>query len=907
MKIKFQIDYRTQWGQVLYVSGSIDALGGGSEEKAIPMHPGTGEQWEAEIDLKTPVDFTYRYFLKDEESGATFWEFGEARKFNNMDKLGFVRVKDHWRPHKHPDNSLYTSPFQKAFFKRKTSSSKPSKKQANSAYARLQLRAPRIGADYVFGILGGIDALGNWDESKVLLMSDEQYPVWRADIPMGEDMAPFEYKFVIYSLKQNKVVTWESRDNRYFPAFDISSDKTLCLTEEFFSYPVGDWKAAGVAIPVFSLRSEKGAGVGEFLDINRLTDWAVKVGMKVIQVLPVNDTVATHTWVDSYPYAAISVNALHPIYANMGAIGALKNKEEQKRILKESKRLNALPEVDYEGVMKLKSDFFALSFQENKATFLANKDFKSFFKQNESWLKPYAAFSYLRDKHHTVDFSQWGKYADITPAKLKQLCAENSGHFDDIAVHYYIQFHLDKQLKSASEYARQHGVVLKGDIPIGIYRYSVDAWLEPELYNMACQAGAPPDDFSISGQNWGFPTYNWDAMAKDGFKWWKQRLVKMSEYFDVFRIDHILGFFRIWEIPWEHVEGIMGRFNPSIPINLQEFAHWGISFDRQRLTEPYIRTHMVYEIFGSHARKVFDEYLDEYAEGCYRLKDHLSTQRKVKEHFDAEMKSHPEGADFFNWMKISLNRLLADVLFLEAPLSDGSAWNPRIALHSTYSYKELDAYTQQRIDELYIHFFYKRHNDFWRDSAMSKLPALQEATDMLICGEDLGMVPESVPGVMTDLSILSLAIQRMPNDDREFLHPADNPYLSVCSPGSHDMSTLREWWQEDTETTQRFYNSILGHWGGAPYFCEPWIAKDIINQHLYSPSMLAIFPIQDLVAMDGLLRQDSPEEERINVPAISQHYWKYRFHISMEQLLEEEDFNSMLRQMVDQGGRRADY
>ena len=178
---------------------------------------------------------------------------------------------------------------------------------------------------------------------------------------------------------------------------------------------------------------------------------------------------------------------------------------------------------------------------------------------------------------------------------------------------------------------------------------------------------------------------------------------------------------------------------------------------------------------------------------------------------------------------------------------------------------------------------------------------------MLIGGEDLGMVSASVLGVMNKLSLLSLAIQRMPNDDREFLHPADNPYMSVCSTGSHDMSTLREWRQEDQSKTQRFYNQILGLDGEAPYFCEHWVAKDIINQHMHSPSMLAIFPLQGFLDMDMNLHRAFSEEERINVPSITQHYWRYRMHLSMEQLLKEEYFNGMLRQLVDQAGRRVDY
>ncbi len=904
MKIRFQIDYRTRWGEIIYVCGSDPALGGWDEKKAFPLHQSSGEYWEGELEMPE-TKFEYKYFIS--RDGHNEWEVGANRIFDGATgRFHSFLLRDYWRSKYDEKENLYTSPFINSFFNRNTKQAKFSH-QKTGKYVRFQLRAPRVGVDYQVGIVGSSKTLGSWDDSKVILMGDDAFPTWKADVRVNEDDLPVEYKYVIYSLGEKKVVTWENGQNRYIPIQDLDEQHQMIKTDEGFRYPVGNWKAAGVAIPVFSLRSKTGTGVGEFTDIKLLVDWASKTGMRLVQILPVNDTIATHTWVDSYPYAAISVHALHPIYANLQSIGKLRDKAFQKEVDKERKRLNKLKEVDYEAVMKLKSKFFKISYDENKDEVLSSKEFKSFFKRNKSWLKSYAAFSALRDKYETPDFTQWDGYATIDARKLDKITSPGGRNYDDIAIHYYIQFYLDKQLKEAAEYARKHGVVLKGDIPIGIYRNSVDAWLEPNLYNMDCQAGAPPDDFSISGQNWGFPTYNWEAMTGDGFKWWKERLVQMSEYFDVFRIDHILGFFRIWEIPREHVEGIMGRFNPALPIHLDEFRELGIYFDRDRFCKPYIRRHMIHDLFNSHAESIFDSYLQEFAPGCYELQDHVNTQRKVKIHFDRMNSENPQHAEFNNWISINLNRLLAEVLFLEAPLSNGEAFNPRIAFHSTYSFQELDDYTKEALDRLYNEFFYHRHNGFWRESALKKLPALKEATDMLICGEDLGMVPASVPGVMRELNILSLAIQRMPNDDREFWHPSDTPYGSVTSTGSHDMSTLREWWQEDTDRTQRFYNTILGGWGEAPYYCEPWVAKDIINQHLHSPSMWAIFPIQDLLAMDGTLRREVPEEERINVPSIPQHYWRYRLHLDMEDLLEQHGFNGFLRELVDRGGRKADY
>lgn len=907
MKITFKIDFRAQWGQSIYVCGSSSVLGQWDESKAFPLPPGAGESWEGHAEMDD-VKLSYKYLIKSEAEELIEWEAGDNRILSiKSAKHTNVVAQDQWRSDHEVVSSLLTSPFLNAYFKREAVSPSKGKPTSIKAGVRFQLRAPRVGKNYKIGVLGSVAALGNWDESEVVLLSDDSFPMWQVDVPIVSSETPFEYKYVIYSELEQKVVTWESRVNRYFSIRSIAKGQIHICSDENFEYPVGNWKAAGIAIPVFSLRSTSGTGVGEFTDINLLTDWSVKIGMKLIQILPVNDTTANHNWVDSYPYAAISVQALHPIYANLQAIGNLKDKQLQKEIDQERDRLNHLSAVDYEAVMSIKSRFFKASFEESFNQTSKQADYKAFYKGNQHWLDDYAVFSMLRDKYSSPDFSTWQELSIYNAKTIQDMVSPQHKSYRDVAVHFYIQYHLDKQLKEATQYARKLGVVLKGDIPIGIYRNSVDAWVAPELFNMDCQAGAPPDDFSISGQNWGFPTYNWEKMQEDGFSWWKDRLVKMSEYFDVFRIDHILGFFRIWEIPFEHVEGIMGRFNPALPIGYDEFNRRNIYFDHHRFATPYIRTHTVRQIFNNHADEVFHEYLEEYAQDCFQLKSDFDTQRKVKLHFDDLINEQSERSDFLNWMRTGLYRLLSDVLFLEAPLTDAQAFNPRIAMHSTFSYQDMDDYTKSKLDQLYNDYFYHRHNDFWRESAMRKLPALKAATDMLICGEDLGMVPASVPGVMTELSLLSLAIQRMPNDDREFWHPADTDYLSVTSTGSHDMTTLREWWQEDTESTQRFYKQIMAQSGAVPYYCEPWIAKEIIDQHLHSPSMWAIFPIQDLIAMDGSLRIDSPESERINIPANPQHYWRYRFHLTMEEMLLQDGFNGLVRQMVDQGGRSADY
>lgn len=908
MKIKFVIEYKTQWGQSLAIEGSIQELGFGSSKEFSKMSQVAEGLWELEIEPFI-TEFEYKYLVINESDKSVIKEFGVARVFKVNESFESTYLKDYWRPNDVFENTLYTSPFSKSFFKRsKSKSIKTTKYDGSLLFLRFQLRAPRIGSDYVFGIIGSSASLGNWNESNTILMDDSDYPLWKVDISVKENEVSFEYKYVIYSVKEKKIVTWESGENRRFSSYEIKDFKKLiATTDEVFRYPVGMWKAAGVAVPVFSLRSECGSGVGEFVDIKKLVDWSEKTGLKVVQILPVNDTVATHTWVDSYPYAAISVQALHPIYASLNSIGALKDKKLQKEIDKEGMRLNKLDELDYEGVMNLKSKFFKHSFDEIKLNPLIINQLNDFIHSNSNWIIAYAVFSYLRDKYNTADFTKWGDHSFMEEEELLNFASPEQPQYDDIAVHYYIQFHLDIQLKEATQYARSKGIVLKGDIPIGIYRNSVDAWRYPQLFNMDAQSGAPPDDFSTTGQNWGFPTYNWEEMAEDNYSWWRNRMIKMSEYFDVFRIDHILGFFRIWEVPWEGVEGTLGRFNPSLPFGIDELSGWGIHFDKQRFCEPYIREYILYDLFGNYVDEVKNGYLDSTGNDSYSLKNEFNSQRKIKEYFDSLSRSNPEESKHFQWLKVSLFRLVEEVIFIESKVNGTSVFSPRISIQSSYSYHDLEHELKHRITEVYNHFYYHRHNAFWRKSAMKKLPMLKDTTDMLICGEDLGMVPASVPGVMDELQILSLAIQRMPNDEREFWHPSDTKYLSVTSTSSHDVSTLRGWWKEDRDQTQRFYNNIIGQEGVAPVSCGPELVKSIITQHLESPSMFAIFPIQDLIAMDGELQRDDPESERINVPKIINYYWKYRFHINLEDLLKEDEFNDGLKEMINQNGRLADY
>ena len=949
MTIRFTLPYRTSYGQRLAVCGSAAQLGAWQLAQALPLHYDEATtRWSAEISLPdaSAEPLTYKYVLLENNGQTQQWEWGPDRRLSVADANAatLVELNDFWRTPGQAEHELFTNAFTQVLFRRPASSpsslSKKEGKPASSsglsdsknrpgskkletsspspasrassgewrlggeATIRFSLAAPRVLPHQAICVLGSDPALGSWANTSPLILSDKNYPIWEAEISLEAPAEALRYKYALWNTLENQVEFLEGGDDRTLaPAEGQNLPALRILHDEGFQYDTA-WRGAGVALPVFALRSEKGLGVGEFPDLKLLIDWAGQTDLKLVQVLPINDTTATHTWVDSYPYAAISVFALHPQYLNLDAIAPLQSPADQQELDQLRAEFNAKDFVDYEPVMNTKWRFLKKLYLQEKNRLLMDPEFQQFRAEQADWLVPYAAFSALRDRFQTADFSLWP--ADFqTPQNLAQLTAETSPDFDEFGLHFFTQFHLDKQLREAVEYGRQKGVVLKGDLPIGIYRHSVDAWTQPELYHLDAQAGAPPDDFSTTGQNWRFPTYNWERMAADGYQWWKQRLGHLSRYFDALRIDHILGFFRIWEIPAHSVEGLLGHFAPALPLHCDEIKQRLGWFDHGRLCEPYIRWHMLQDLLGQEAQSVFDEYFEEAPYRAIRFRENLRTQRQIEAYIETKIAAEPEHTPYFTWLRTTLFKLVNEVLFV--PAAEPDFYHPRITLNKTYSFRELDGDDARRrlYDDIYVDYFFRRHEEFWKEQGLIKLPAVRYATNMLIAGEDLGMVPASVPGVMRQLGMLGLHIQRMPsNPETEFGHPDKASYLSVVTTSSHDMSTIRGWWEEDRVRTQRFYETMLGHMRQvAPFYCEPWVAREILAQHLHSPAMWAIFPLQDLLAMDYGLRRANPRDEQINMPSNPEHFWKYRLHLPLEELIEAIGFNEPLRELVQASGR----
>ncbi|MFA6702752.1 MAG: 4-alpha-glucanotransferase [Dysgonamonadaceae bacterium] len=883
--LNYRLNYSTVWGQRVYICGSVPELGSFDEDKAKELVY-TGNSWTIEVKVKDTTFVQYYYFIKN-ENYIERREWG-GNRFLNIDGSKTFIINDQWRdkPYHH---YLYSSAFTKTIFHHTPSQHSENYFQRSVV---LNIVCPYVSAVQTLMMVGDNDYLSNWDSSHGVELNFMRRGEWQIVLNAEQLPEVSQYKFFIADKKTKQVVHWEDGGNRFLFTTELNGSTEGVFVEMGlqFQYLGFQYKGAGVSVPVFSLRSEQSFGIGDFNDLKKLVDWTAITGQKLIQILPVNDTTTTRTWRDSYPYSAISIYALHPIYLGLTDY-PLKDVASMKKYQDEAVALNSLEKVDYDRVLDLKYRYLQDLFKQEGAKVLKTSEYQSFYADNKSWIFPYSCYCYLRNKNKTAKFLDWGEFAVYDETRLTRMLDIYPDAIYVINFYGYVQYLLHNQLSGVKNYAHKQGIALKGDIPIGINRDSIDAWTNPGLFNMDTQTGVPPDDFSIFGQNWGFPTYNWSAMKRENYVWWKERFKKMSDYFDAYRIDHILGFFRIWEIPVESVQGLLGHFSPALPYWAEEIVNAGIPFDEDRMTKPFIHEGFLNEYFGEFTDEVKDLYLEVSGWQQFRLKSFCDTQQKIKALFNGQDDTK------INRLRDGLYGLCNEVLFVR-DRQDAYRFHPRITAQYSYSYKYLDDNVKEAFNRLYDDFFYHRHNYYWREQAMSKLPELISSTSMLVCGEDLGMVPDCVPSVMNELQILSLEIQRMPKDSHlEFADLTKVPYLSVCTPSTHDMSPIRGWWKENRETTQHYYNYILGRWGEAPEVCSTDLCIDILYQHLNSSAMWVIIPLQDWMSIDNELSKRDPDEERINIPSNPDHYWRYRMHVSLEKLLEEKEFNRKVLSM----------
>jgi len=904
MNILLSVIYDTDFGEELV----LNVVDGGAEEPAgrqegrkrvtrYRMRTSDGHEWTCGIkpDWRPGKHIDYYYSVVRGESNVVKSEWTViAHRLEMSTKADEMVVHDRWM-NLPEDSYQYSSAFTDCLKRR------PLSKVPLTDYkvtVRLKVRAPQLGSHQRMAIVGGDRAFGAWNVSNGLRMYEHNYNEWVADIDATRlQSGTFEFKFVAVNVHDNNDIMWEDGYNRTLKLPPIAEGNVFVYEMGTAFFPICNLRLAGTLVPVFSLRSRTSFGVGDFGDLVKMIDWVAETKQRVLQLLPINDTTKTRTWADSYPYSCISVFALHPQYADLTALPPLADEQKRRRYEKTRQELNALKQIDYERVNKAKTEYLRdLYAQEGQKT-LSSPEFKRFFKENSHWLTPYAQYCFLRDENGTADFSQWKDHKVFDENDRPALENPRTQAYKQVAFSYYVQFILSVQMANARDHARQKGVILKGDIPIGVNRLACDVWQEPRYFNLNGQAGAPPDDFSTNGQNWGFPTYDWPEMLKDGCRWWIDRFSNMARYFDAYRIDHVLGFFRIWEIPIDAVHGLIGQFSPALGMTREEIEAYGLKFQERLFTEPFITDWVVDRFFGERAQMVRDNYLTASENGHYHMRPEFDTQRKIEAAFEG--KNDKRDTD----LRDGLYALVSDVLFVRDH-HDANKFHPRISVQFDCVYEALSDSDKHVFNNLYNDYYYRRNNQFWYREAMSKLPKLVEATRMLVCAEDLGMVPDCVDWVMNELRILSLKIQSMPREyGVRFGNLSQNPYRSVCTISSHDTPTLRQWWDEDRNRTQEYFNSALQKYGPAPHPLPGWLARDIILRNLMCPSMLCVLSIQDWLSIDEGIRLADADAERINIPANPKHYWRYRMHVDIEDLQANNEYKQNVTDLIRESGR----
>ncbi|AYZ10467.1 4-alpha-glucanotransferase [Chryseobacterium arthrosphaerae] len=882
MKLYFNVGYIVKAGENLELV--ID--GEGTAAHIHTMFYADNGLWKCEVDYFSK-SISYQYRVVDERRNVLREEFVPHHLHFPHNYKEFI-IFDEWNNKNFPENYLNNK-----ILYNKLHTFVPEKAAILKKHTHVfRIEAPIYNPDWRVVLFGNTPSLGNWDYEKAIPLSQTDFGIWEVSVEIPEHEL-IQFKYCLYDTKEKRVIDVETGENR-FTAANPMPDVLQIVSNHYFRFKGYQmYHDAGVAVPVFSLRSEDGFGVGEFADIKKLADWTKETHLGIIQILPINDTTANYSWTDSYPYAAVSVYALHPQYISIEKLDYSLPKDIVEEYYAEKEALNALDLIDYEKMIAGKWKYLQAVFTAEKDKIYKDRNFKKFIKDNENWLVPYAAFCVLRDKYKTPNFNNWKTHKKYIAGKISQFFTAKSKDYDLSMLHAWVQYQLHLQLKDAVDYTHNLGVSLKGDLPIGIYRYSVEAWTEPELFGMDFQAGAPPDQFTELGQNWEFPTYNWEAMKEDDYRWWKNRFKALEQYFDAMRIDHILGFFRIWRMPVSAVQGILGYFYPAVPIVADEFKAWQIPFNFDRYCKPFINNEILWGYFGKESEKAL-EFIDSNEDGTYSFKEEFDTQRKLVDFF----KKNPRGP-----LEEKLVSLCANVLFLTEERKGETVYHPRFNVYNTESYKYLPEWEQKSIYDLYHDYFFRRQDHLWYEKAMEKLPVILNATKMLICGEDLGMVPACVPVVMDELAIIALKVQRMPAENIPFYDPRNASYMNVVTASSHDSSTLRQWWKEDPALTQRYFNQQLIQYGKAPEDLTPHLAEIIMKQHLYNESMLAIFPIQEFLATDPDLSNQNVDNERINNPAVFPHYWRYRMHIQLEDLKEKHSFNKKIASWVIDSGR----
>ncbi|MBQ0166522.1 MAG: 4-alpha-glucanotransferase [Treponema sp.] len=643
-------------------------------------------------------------------------------------------------------------------------------------------------------------------------------------------------------------------------------------------------KYTGTAIPLGALRTKNSCGSGEFPDLIPFADFCKKAGLSVIQLLPVNDT-----GTESSPYSALSAFALQPLYISITSLPELCAPEtadahtlsaSQKKLVSAAKRLRDQWEGEKRySYRKLRTEKLSL-LREVYDTLVAPDVPKALEKwiKAHPWIKEYAVFMTLKNQNFEASWKEWPKYKKITPEKLDELWNAPERK-QNLLFYAWLQMRADEQFSEAASYVAEQGIKLKGDIPIMMNEDSHDVWAHPELFNMHLRAGAPVDGPNPVGQNWGFPTYNWKNLKKTGYAWWKDRLVSASRYYKMYRIDHILGFFRIWAIPDTECTAVLGHTEPFEGISREELHELGFTDERIRwLSKPHVLTQLIQDAnggdyLGTHG--LLHTLMDRIGEEeLWLFKDEIAGDKDIWAREELPFTVREKLIE--KWRDRMLVQTGPDEYFPSWTYGNTTAW---YSLSDTEKELVQDLFTQKQLKMEFL----------WEQQARELLGELTGATKMVPCAEDLGAAIDSLPVVLADLKINSLRVVRWSRewaeDGQPFIPFDEYPELSVTTASVHDSSTLRQWWTEEPDS-EAFFDAFPPENDDIIYGkYSPETAAYLLETIAQAKSRYVIHPIQDYLGLVDTYDPEKLEDERVNLPgSVNEFNWTYRLPATVEEL-----------------------
>jgi 4-alpha-glucanotransferase len=665
-----------------------------------------------------------------------------------------------------------------------------------------------------------------------------------------------------------------------------------------FNHPV-----TGIAIPVGALKTSDSCGIGEFLDLIPFADFCQKAGIDLVQLLPVNDT-----GTESSPYSALSAFALHPVYIRLSELPEAT--PFMTEIAELGERYEYRQRFCYREIRENKLALLRLIYNINENRIVDSKELADWIRDNP-WITEYAVFMLQKRRNFDASWKTWDKMRTPSHSEIQERW-NNPAKRSEHLFFAWVQMRLDGQFRRAVEACEKAGIALKGDIPIMMNEDSCDAWASPEFFRDDLRAGSPPDGPNPLGQNWGFPIYNWDNLRETDFDWWKNRLRQSSKYYHAYRIDHILGFFRIWSIPSGEGSGYLGWPTPHTPITQKELAERGFTGDRLRwICEPHVSTRVIEEINGG-------DYLG--AHGLMKkLMNRIGQEElwlfksEIRNESDIRAAAIPEAAKEAltrawrnRMMQVTGRDALGKPTY--APVWEfrqSTAW----ASLSDGEKNSMEAFIREKADKDEI---------LWKNQAEELLGELTSSVDMLACAEDLGTIPACVPSVLEKLGILGLKVirweRRWAEPGQPFKALSAYPELSVATTSVHDSTTLRGWWEQESGARE-FLSAWKPESCGFPagtsdrFFARysPEAAAFALKTLAATSARILVLPVQDVLALSGEYYRLSADEERINIPgSVNDFNWTYRLPDTIENLTGNEKLLTSIRAtLAERTGRKA--